>query len=105
VASHFTVTEATRYCTGYAKISKGWRSGTDFDQCDDHLETTLSRHSHVCNLLYLNDLSGGESGIRTLVAPLESASCRFYIASVAVNASDAVGPCTPLHPRLSSRVE
>src|SRR5262249_57734562 len=41
--------------------------------------------------------AGGESGIRTLAAPLESASYRFHIAGVARNASVAVVPCTPLH--------
>ena len=41
--------------------------------------------------------SGGEGGIRTLSGPLESASYRFHSARVAVNASDAVAPCTWLH--------
>ena len=40
---------------------------------------------------------GGESGIRTLPPPLDSASYRFQSASVAVNAGDAVAHCTPLH--------
>src|SRR5690348_14344790 len=40
---------------------------------------------------------GGERGIRTHHGPLDSVSCRFYSADVAVNASDAVAPCTGLH--------
>jgi hypothetical protein len=42
----------------------------------------------------------GEGGIRTRHDPLDSVSCRFQIAANAVNASDAVAPCTRLHPRL-----
>jgi hypothetical protein len=40
----------------------------------------------------------GEGGIRTHHDSLDSVSCRFYIAAVAVNARDAVAPCTRLHP-------
>ena len=40
----------------------------------------------------------GEGGIRTPPDLLDSASCRFYIAANAVNASNAVAPCTRLHP-------
>ena len=40
---------------------------------------------------------GGESGIRTFPRPLESVSYRFYDAAVAVDATGAVAPCTPLH--------
>jgi hypothetical protein len=42
-------------------------------------------------------VDGGESGIRTLAAPLDSVSYRFHIARVAVDASDVVAPCTGLH--------
>ena len=44
----------------------------------------------------------GEGGIRTHHDPLDSVSYRFRIARVAVNASDAVAPCTRLHPRPTS---
>lgn len=37
--------------------------------------------------------------MRTESAPLESVSYRFSSASAAVNASDAVAPCTRLHLR------
>ena len=37
---------------------------------------------------------GGEGGIRTLSAPVESVTYRVYIANVAVDASAAVGPCS-----------
>jgi hypothetical protein len=40
---------------------------------------------------------GGESGIRTLLLPLESVSYRFHDATVAVNAGDAMAHC-PLLP-------
>jgi hypothetical protein len=43
----------------------------------------------------------GEGGIRTRHDPLDSVSCRFYIAAVAVIASDAAAPCTRLHPHPS----
>jgi hypothetical protein len=43
-------------------------------------------------------VSGGEGGIRTRHDSLDSVSCRFYIAAVAVNANNAVAPCTRLHP-------
>jgi hypothetical protein len=46
--------------------------------------------------------TGGESGIRTHGPPLDSASCRFHNATLAVNASDAVAPCTGLHRRGSA---
>src|SRR3954454_8315167 len=36
---------------------------------------------------------GGDGGIRTLSGPAESATYRFYVARVAVDASVAVGPC------------
>jgi hypothetical protein len=42
-------------------------------------------------------MDGGESGIRTLVGPLESVTYTFNNARVAVDASDAVAPCTGLH--------
>jgi len=41
----------------------------------------------------------GEGGIRTPHDRLDSVSCRFYIAANAVNANDAVAPCTRLHPQ------
>ena len=53
----------------------------------------LGSTNRVCSMLY----DGGEGGIRTRQDPLDSVSCRFYIAAVAVNASVAVAPCTPLH--------
>jgi hypothetical protein len=40
--------------------------------------------------------SGGEGGIRTLSAPVESVTYRFQLAGVAVDASDAAGPCSIL---------
>ena len=40
---------------------------------------------------------GGKGGIRTRQDPLDSVSYRFHNATVAVNAGDAVAPCTPLH--------
>jgi hypothetical protein len=48
--------------------------------------------------------AGGEGGIRTRQDLVDSVSCRFHIASVAVNAGGAVAPCTPLHaqPRFDS---
>ena len=36
-------------------------------------------------------------GIRTHHDRLDSVSCRFYVAAVAVNSSDAVAPCTGLY--------
>jgi pimeloyl-ACP methyl ester carboxylesterase len=42
-------------------------------------------------------LCGPLTGIRTLVAPLDLASCRFHNARVPVYARDAVAPCTGLH--------
>jgi len=44
-------------------------------------------------------VDGGESGIRTLGPPLDSASCRIHIARIAVDARVAVAPCTGLHRR------
>lgn len=41
--------------------------------------------------------TGGESGIRTLTLSLDSVSYRFHNAMIAVDASDAVAHCTPLH--------
>ena len=41
--------------------------------------------------------SGGEGGIRTQQDSLDSASYRFHNARLAVNAGDAVAPCTLLH--------
>ena len=41
--------------------------------------------------------NGGEGGIRTLSAPLESVTYRFYGADVAAGADLAVAPCTTLH--------
>jgi hypothetical protein len=38
-------------------------------------------------------VDGGESGIRTLPALVDSVTCRFHIAAVAVNASDAGAAC------------
>ena len=48
---------------------------------------------------------GGESGIRTLLTPLDSVSYRFYNAAIATNAGIAVAPCTLLHarPRFNNR--
>jgi len=39
---------------------------------------------------------GGEGGIRTLPAPLESVSYRNHVAAIAMNAVNAVGHCPPL---------
>src|SRR5262249_46837393 len=47
---------------------------------------------------------GEEGGIRTLSSRLNSVSYRFKIANVAVNASDAVAPCTLLHARSGSNL-
>jgi len=41
--------------------------------------------------------AGGEGGIRTRHVSVDSASYRFHNATHAVNASDAVAPCTLLH--------
>jgi hypothetical protein len=48
--------------------------------------------------------AGGESGIRTLAPPLDSVTCRFHNARVAVDASHAVAPCPPLAARMSRRM-
>jgi hypothetical protein len=53
---------------------------------------------------YCNNLDGGEGGIRTRHDPLESVTYRFHNARVAVNASDAVAPCTLLHARPRSTI-
>ena len=75
---------------------------------------TLSRFSPVNNttkvldkaLMVIDFSSGGEGGIRTQHDPLDSVSCRFYIARIAVNAGDAVAPCTGLHrARVSATVD
>jgi hypothetical protein len=50
---------------------------------------------------FIEDLVGGEGGIRTRQDRLDSVSYRFYNAGIAVDASDAVAPCTRLHPRPS----
>ena len=42
-------------------------------------------------------MDGGEGGIRTPQDSLDSVSYRLYNADVAVNAEDAVVPCTRLH--------
>jgi hypothetical protein len=49
--------------------------------------------------------TGGKSGIRTLAAPLDSVSCRFHNARVAVDARIAVAPCPllPAGPRSQTR--
>ena len=54
-----------------------------------------------CKLLIRSDLTGGESGIRTLGHPLDSARYRHHIAGNARNAADAVDPCTLLHAGLA----
>lgn len=41
-------------------------------------------------------MNGGEGGIRTLTAPLESVSYRNHLATAARSAVDAVGHCPPL---------
>jgi hypothetical protein len=46
---------------------------------------------------------GGEGGIRTLSLPVESVTYRFQIARVAVDAGDAVGPCSILPDVVSRR--
>jgi hypothetical protein len=48
---------------------------------------------------------GGEGGIRTRRDSLDSVSSRFHVATIAVDASIAVAPCTLLHPRLRFDVE
>jgi len=57
--------------------------------------------THPCKYLKINGNVGGESGIRTLALPLDCASCRFHNARVAVDANDAVAPCTGLHRKAS----
>ena len=58
-------------------------------------QTLMITKSFINN--YLRIIIGGESGIRSLAPLLESVSYRFHNATVAVNASDAVAHCTPLH--------
>ena len=52
---------------------------------------------------------GGEGGIRTQPALVDSASCRFHVANIAVNASVAVAPCPQLpagnHPNREEHCE
>jgi hypothetical protein len=38
--------------------------------------------------------NGGDGGIRTLSAPVESVTYRFWVTGIARNASGAVGPCS-----------
>jgi hypothetical protein len=59
--------------------------------------SSFSRGQQLCafldNTLIGKDLRvGGEGGIRTLSVPAESVTYRFHVASIAVDASDAVGP-------------
>ena len=53
-------------------------------------------------ILILNDLNGGESGIRTLLALLESVSYRKKYTADTVYASHAVAHCPPLPAELVS---
>ena len=53
-------------------------------------------------VLILNDLNGGESGIRTLLVLLESVSYRKEYAADTVYASHAVAHCPPLPAELVS---
>jgi hypothetical protein len=53
-------------------------------------------------ILILNYLNGGESGIRTLLALLESVSYRKEYAADTVYASHAVAHCPPLPAELVS---
>jgi hypothetical protein len=46
---------------------------------------------------------GPMGDLQTRECPLDSVSYRFYIAAIAVNARDAVAPCTLLHARASFR--
>jgi hypothetical protein len=62
------------------------------------LDDALRRFTQIRQRLYLlSNLVGGEGGIRTQQDSLESVSYRFHNARLAVNASDAVAPCTLLH--------
>jgi hypothetical protein len=45
----------------------------------------------------LQNWIGGESGIRTLVLPLDSVSYSIYVVENARNATHPVEPCTLLH--------
>ena len=56
------------------------------------MRTTISRRDFTVAVV-----SDSWRRIRTLGGPLYSASCRFHVAADARNASDAGGPCTPLH--------
>ena len=67
-------------------------------------ETKECRNGDEESLILLNEFVGGERGIRTHPDPLNSVSYRFYNATLAVNASLAVAPCTLLHARPSSRL-
>ena len=51
----------------------------------------------ACHKQGEGESNGGEGGIRTHLDSMDSVSCRFYTATIAVNASDAVAPC-PLLP-------
>jgi hypothetical protein len=57
--------------------------------------------AHQYKYLNLKDSLAERGGIRTHHDPLDSVSCRFYSAAIAVNASNAAAPCTRLHPRPS----
>ena len=57
--------------------------------------------AYVYKLLICLELAGGEGGIRTLSDHVDSVSYRTHNATVAVNASDAVVPCTLLHASLT----
>ena len=63
-------------------------------------ETRVARsltHTRAVNDRIEGEGVGGEGGSRTLSDLLDSVSCRFHIARVAVDAKDAVAPCTLLH--------
>ena len=73
-----------------------WKYGRQFGRVARREPATPDKSLKTKNRCY-----GGEGGIRTRHDPLDSVSCRFYIAAIAVNASDAVAPCTRLHSRLA----
>ena len=60
----------------------------------------LCHQRDVCRqnwAVLLRILGGGESGIRTLGPPLDSATCRIYAPRIAVDANDAVAAGTLWH--------
>ena len=60
-----------------------------------HAAYMLSTKSCICDIFTV----GRDSGIRTQHDSLDSVGYRLHVAAIAMNASIAVAPCTPLHPK------